>query len=86
MGIRTVRLDDDTERLLSQITQTTGISISTAFKKGLRALQSELGKEKSRRSYAVYKELDLGPGGYAIASSSDTKKVVKDAIKRKLGR
>lgn len=86
MGIRTVRLDDDTERLLSRIMQTTGISISTAFKKGLRALQSELGKEKSRRPYAIYKELDLGPGGYAIASSSDTKKAVKDAIKRKLGR
>ena len=33
-----------------------------------------------------YKELDLGPGGYTTTPSSETKKAVKAAIQRKLGR
>ena len=86
MGIRTVRMDDDAERLLSQILQTTDMSISTAFKEGLKALQNELSKGKCDTPYAIFKDLDLGPGGYALGPSSDTNKAVKEAIRRKLGR
>lgn len=86
MGIRTVRLDDDAERLLSRIVETTGMSISGAFKEGLRALQSEVGKEKCHTPYGVYEKIDLGPGGYAVGPSSDTRKAVEEAIRRKLGR
>lgn len=85
MAIRTVRLDSDGERLLDQIVQTTGMSISAAFKDGLRALESELDKEKGAAPYTIYEELDLGPGGYSIAPSSRVKRTVKDAIRRKLG-
>jgi hypothetical protein len=79
-------MDDDAERLLSRLTKTTGMSISTAFKEGLKVLQAELGKGKTASPYAIYKELDLGPGGYATSPSSETKKAVKEAIQRKLGR
>ncbi len=85
MAIRTVRLDSDGERLLDHIVQTTGMSISTAFKDGLRALESELDKEKGAAPYKIYEELDLGPGGYSIAPSSSVKGAVRDAIRRKLG-
>jgi len=85
MAIRTVRLDSDGERLLDQIVQTTGMSISAAFKDGLRALESELDKEKGAAPYKIYEELDLGPGGYSIAPSSSVKGAVRDAIRRKLG-
>ena len=40
----------------------------------------------ARSPYAIYDELDLGPGGYAIASSTDTRTGVRLALKRKLGR
>jgi hypothetical protein len=86
MGIRTVRMDDDAERLLARIIKTTGMSISTAFKEGLNVLQSELGKTKTKSPYDMYKQLDLGPGGYTKAPSSETKKAVKAAVRRKLGR
>ena len=85
MAIRTVRLDSDGERLLDHIVQTTGMSISAAFKDGLRVLESELEKEKGAAPYAIYEELELGPGGYSIAPSSSAKKAVKDVIRRKLG-
>jgi hypothetical protein len=86
MGIRTVRMDDDAERLLSRIIRTTGMSISTAFKEGLNALQGELGKTKPNSPYDMYKQLDLGPGGYSKTTSSETKTAVKAAIQRKLKR
>ena len=86
MGIRTIRMDDDDERLLSRLTKATGMSISTAFKEGLKVLQAELGKRKTASPYAIYKELDLGPGGYTTNPSSETRKAVKAAIQRKLGR
>lgn len=86
MGIRTIRMDDDAERLLSRIVQTTGMSISTAFKEGLKVFQGELGKDRSGSPYDIYKELDLGPGGYVRNPSSTAKKAVKEAIQRKLRR
>ncbi|MBI5604359.1 MAG: hypothetical protein HY879_13515 [Deltaproteobacteria bacterium] len=86
MGIRTIRMDDDAERLLSRIIQTTGMSITTAFKEGLKVLHGKLGKDKSESPYDIYKDMDLGPGGYTRTSSSDTKRGVKEAIQRKLRR
>lgn len=38
MGIRTVRLDDETEKALAQVTKKTGWSLSTALKRGVLAL------------------------------------------------
>ena len=86
MGIRTIRMDDDAERLLSRIVQTTGMTMSTAFKEGLKVLQGQLGKDRSGSPYDIYKDLELGPGGYARHPSSDTKRAVKEAIQRKLRR
>jgi len=34
----------------------------------------------------VYRQLDLGPGGYAIAPSTDTRRGVAVALRRKLRR
>ncbi|MBW1719811.1 MAG: hypothetical protein JRJ43_09670, partial [Deltaproteobacteria bacterium] len=64
---------------------TTGMSISAAFKDGLRALEVELNKAKGAVPYKIYEELDLGPGGYSIAHSSSVKRAVGDANRRKLG-
>jgi hypothetical protein len=33
--------------------------------------------------YEIYDALDLGPGGYAIASSADTRAGVRQALARK---
>ena len=41
MGIRTVRLDEETEKVLAEIVTATGLSVSGAMKKGLRVLLME---------------------------------------------
>ena len=86
MSTRTVRLDEETEQVLDQIMQMTGMSISAAFKKGLLALRQEVASEIQRTPYDIYKKLDLGPGGYAIAPSTQVRRGVQAAIKQKLKR
>ena len=86
MATRTVRLDDDAEKALEEIQAATSLPISEALKRGLRALQEQVRIEAGRTPYDIYKELDLGPGGYAIAPSTSGRRGVREAIRRKLGR
>ena len=86
MATRTVRLDDEAEAALQQIRDATGLPISEALKRGLRSLQERVTHETGRTPYDIYRQLDHGPGGSAIAQSSETKRAVRAAIKKKLGR
>jgi len=86
MATRTVRFDAETERALSEVRAATGLPISEVLKRGLRALQTQVRQTPERTPYEIYSELDLGPGGYAIASSADTRDGVRLALKRKHGR
>jgi len=86
VATRTVRLDDEAETALQQIRKATGWPISEALKQGLRFLRHRVVQEAERTPYDVYQPLDLGPGGYAIAPSADTRQGVADALRRKLRR
>lgn len=86
VGMRTIRLDDEAEKALKQIMQATGLSISGAFKQGILVLWDTLAQKAQRGPYAIYEKLDLGPGGYTIGPSTDTRRGVQQAIQRKLGR
>jgi hypothetical protein len=86
MATRTVRLDDEAEAALRHIREATGLPISEALKRGLRSLEEHVRRDTQRTPYDIYRELDHGPGGSAIAPSTDTRRAVRAAIKRKLGR
>lgn len=86
MSTRTVRLDDETEKTLNEIRETTGLSISAILKKGLTAYKDEVLGVVTMTPYDVYRQLDLGPGGYSIGASTNTKQAVRDSIKRKINR
>lgn len=64
----------------------TGLPISEVLKRGLSSLREQVRNGAGRRAYDVYAELDLGPGGYAIAPSTDVKRAVWQALKKKYGR
>jgi hypothetical protein len=83
MGTRRVRFDDETERILAQILSVTGLSVSAAVKKGLRALAVDVLKP-GPTPYEIYEKLNLGPGGAAVAPSSAVRRGVRAAIRRKL--
>ncbi len=86
MGTRTVRLDEETDRILEEIRQTTGLSISEVLKRGILAFRKEMSRDASRAPFDVYRELDLGEGGYAIAPSTEVRRGVREALARKHGR
>ncbi|HEX5759879.1 MAG TPA: hypothetical protein VF121_11845 [Thermoanaerobaculia bacterium] len=86
MATRTVRLDDDSEDILEQLVQATGLSTSGVLKEGLRALRDRLEGQATRSAFEVYQQLDLGPGGYAIAPSDEAREGVLAAVRRKHGR
>lgn len=86
MATRTVRLDDEAEAALRQIQDATGLPISEALKRGLRSLEAEVRHDLNRTPYAIYEDLDLGPGGYAVAPSTDTRRGVAQALRKKLHR
>ncbi len=83
MSIRTVRLDDETEKVLKQVTEKTGWSISTTLKQGVLVLRDEVSRRPERSAFEIYRGLDLGPGGYAIAPSTDTRRGMQIALRRK---
>jgi hypothetical protein len=83
MAVRTVRLDDETEDVLRRLMKQTGLSVSQALKRGLLALRNETTRQARRPAYEIYRRLDLGPGGYAIAPASKTRAGVVEAIRRK---
>ncbi len=86
VATRTVRLDDEAEAVLQQIREVTGLPISEALKQGLQSLKQRVGEESTRRPYDLFQQLDLGPGGYAVAPSTDTRRGVVAALRKKLRR
>ena len=84
MATRTVRLDNETEQVLDEVRAATGLAVSDVLKAGLRSLQEKLrAGEASRSPYDIYRELDLGSGGYAIAPSTDVRSAVRRRLKAK---
>jgi Arc/MetJ-type ribon-helix-helix transcriptional regulator len=86
MATRTVRLDEETEKILDQLVRATGLSISAVLKQGLLAFRERLGEPADRFACDLYDGLDLGPGGYSIAPSTESRRGVREALRRKLGR
>ena len=86
MAIRTVRLDHEAEDTLRQIREATGLPISEVLKQGLRSLKQQVRDASRQRPYDFYDRLDLGPGGYASAPSTETRRGVATAVRKKLRR
>jgi hypothetical protein len=83
MATRTVRLDDEAEAALQQIREATGLPVSEALQQGLQSLKQRVGEKSGRRSYDLYQQLDLGPGGDAMAPSINTRRGVAIALRKK---
>jgi hypothetical protein len=83
MGTRTVRLDDEAEKSLERLRSITGLSVSQVLKAGLTAFGIQALQQAKRKPYDIYRELDLGEGGYARAPAAQAKSALADVIRRK---
>ncbi len=86
MAARTVRLDEESEQLLDAITRQTGMSISATLKKGLAVLNEQMEQSAKPTPYEIFRQLDLGPGGYAIAPATEVDRGMQEALSRKRSR
>ena len=80
MTIRTVRLDESTDKILDDIVKTTGLSMSAVIKKGLTSLYEKLTKEQEVTPYDIYSSLSIGKGRRNIPPSTSSKAAVQKAI------
>ena len=73
MAIRTVRLDDDAEAVLADLRQRTGMTISEVLNRALEiyASTSPSPEKAEKTPFVIFRRLDLGPGGYAVAPAGD---------------
>lgn len=86
MATRTVRLDNETEDILEEVRRKTGMSVSDVLKEGVRALREEHSRKAIPTPFEVYRRLDLGAGGYTSFPSTDVRRGVREAIRKKLRR
>lgn len=83
MGTRTVRLDDEAEKTLQRLRNVTGLSITEVLKQGLSAFEQQALEKAKRRPFDIYRELDLGEGGYAVAPARQAKSAIAGTIRAK---
>ena len=76
MSTKTVRLDDEAVMILDRLRTMTGLSISEVLKNGLRAYEIQTLEHPHRKPYEIFRRLDLGPGGYALAPAREAKKAL----------
>jgi len=82
MAVKTVRLDEDSERILTGLAREMGLSVSAVLKQGLLALRDQR-QAGAPRAYEIYRELELGPGGEALAPSTETRRGVEETLRRR---
>jgi hypothetical protein len=60
-----------------------GRPASTTLMRGKLSLRDEMSRRSQRSAFEIYRRLDLGPGGYAIAPATDTRRGMQLALRRK---
>jgi len=86
MTVRTVRLDDGSERALREVQRATGLSVSAVLKQGIAAVHQAVLAEEARDPWSIYAELDLGPGGTARAPARRAKQAIAGVLRARHAR
>jgi hypothetical protein len=86
MVTRTVRLDEEADGTLARLRKSTGLSISEILKRGLQAFAQRTDEQCSATPYDIYRQLDLGTGGSALAPANEAKRAIQEVLRRKIGR
>lgn len=87
MGMKTVRMEPEDEKLLERLRRRTGWTVSDILKRGMRLLDESLAKQPPKKTaWEIYRELEIGPGDDSIPPASYSREAVRRAILRKHGK
>jgi hypothetical protein len=76
-------LDEEAEQTLARLRDMTDLSISEVLKRGLNAFEAAQLAEVGRTPFDVFRQLDLGEGGYAVAPAREAKSAIAATLGRK---
>jgi hypothetical protein len=82
MSTRSVRLDDEAEAALAEIVEQTGVSISTAIKRGLIGYRETV-RRTDRVPAEFFANYDFGPGGYCAGPARDSSRLLKARLQNR---
>jgi len=85
MAIRTVRLDLDSERMLAEVQQATGLTASAVLKRGIAAVRDALRARTEADPWQIYQRIDLGTGGTSGGRAREAKRAVRQVLRRRRG-
>ena len=83
MGTKSVQLDYEAEKALSDIVELTGLSISDAIKQGLIAFREQSYASTVSKPADFFKSFDLGEGGYSLGPARRAKALLKEKLRSK---
>jgi hypothetical protein len=75
-------LNSETEKVQKEMKKKAGRSVSPTLKRGILVLRDEVSRHPQRSAFKIYQRLDLGPGGYTLAPSTDTRRGMQFALLR----
>ena len=81
MGTRSVRLDDESESILDDITRSTGKSITDVFKRSLELYQQEVNNARNPSDFFKDRELS---SGHTIGDARNVSTLLKKKIRSDL--
>lgn len=81
MFIKMIPIDGRSAKLLTRIRRATGWSASEAIRRSLWTLDRQLRELAPKRAFDIYRDLDLGPGGYARGPARRSSDVARSAIR-----
>lgn len=84
MAMIRVRLNPEGEETLRRITESTGLTISEVIRQSLRDFDRKVQAQRKKSAYEIYKEIQLGSGGWAIDDSLHVSRGMTKVLKRKL--
>ena len=79
MATRSVRLDNEAEQALTEVTNVTGQSISESIKHGLFLYQKEIQSKRKPSSFFEGKHLE---GGESLGDASNVSALLKAKLKK----
>ena len=71
---------------LKDVRKKTGMPISEALKRGLRSLRDQVDCEVRQTPWEVNWQIEQAPGGSSIGSSTNVRRAVREAVRKKIGR
>lgn len=83
MAIYTIELDARAEAILKKLMAATGVDEATAIQQALLDFEKTFEPPGVTQPFEIYRQLDLGEGGYAACPADQSRQGIVEMLQRK---